>query len=143
MDDKIYRIIDANINRAKEGLRVVEDICRFVLENEVLTSKLKRLRHQMGKLNNKLGDYTLLLTSRNSNQDPGLTISAQNKEKRKNYVDLVISNMCRVEEACRVLEEISKLKDENLGFEFEKIRYSLYSIEKEVVSAVEKIVWDC
>lgn len=143
MDDKTYRIIDANINRAKEGLRVVEEICRFVLENEVLTSKFKKLRHQMCQLNNKLVDYALLLTSRDSLADPGLAISAQNKEKRKNYVDLVISNMSRAEESCRVLEEISKFKDENLGFEFEKIRYSLYSLEKEVVSAVEKIVWNC
>jgi len=133
MNSKIYRIIDANINRAKEGLRVVEEICRFILEDENLTSQLKKIRHQMGKLTNKLGDYSLILTSRDSEADPGLSISAKNKEKRKNYVDLVISNMSRAEESCRVLEEISKLKDENLGFEFEKIRYCLYSLEKEIV----------
>jgi len=132
MDSKIYRIIDANINRAKEGLRVVEEICRFILEDENLTSQLKKIRHQIGKLTNKLVDYSLLLSSRDSKADPGLSISAKNKEKRTNYVDLVISNMCRAEESCRVLEEIAKLKDENLGFEFEKIRYGLYSLEKEV-----------
>ncbi len=143
MDDKIYRIIDANINRAKEGIRVVEEICRFILENEDLTSKLKKIRHQIGKLNHTLVNYSLLLNSRDSEADPGLSISAKNKAKRENYTDLVISNMCRAEEACRVLEEISKIKDENLGFEFEKIRYSLYSLEKEVVEAVERVVCNC
>jgi len=138
MDEKIYRIIDANINRAKEGIRVVEEICRFVLENEGLTAKLKKIRHQIGKLNNKY--YSLLLASRDNEADPGLSISAKNKNRRKDYVDLVISNMCRAEESCRVLEEISKLKDENLSFEFEKIRYSLYSLEKEVVEAIEGAV---
>lgn len=136
MDEKIYRIIDANINRAKEGIRVAEEICRFVLEDEDLTSKLKKIRHQIGELNNKLVDYSLLLNSRDSEADPGLSISAKSKKKRKNYVDLVISNMCRAEEACRVLEEISKLKDENLGFEFEKIRYSLYSLEKKIIEVL-------
>ena len=43
--DKRYRVIDANINRAKEGLRVVEDICRFILDNEQLTDKIKHNRH--------------------------------------------------------------------------------------------------
>lgn len=143
MDDKVYRIIDANINRAKEGLRVVEDITRFVLENEGLSSKLKKNRHQIGKLTHKLVNYSSLLTSRDSEADPGLSISAKNKEKRKDYVDLVISNMCRAEEACRVLEEISKLKDENLSFEFEKIRYSLYSLEKKVVEIIERSVCHC
>lgn len=143
MNDKIYRIIDANINRAKEGIRVAEEVCRFVLEDEKLTSKLKKIRHQLSQLNNKLVNYSLLLASRDSNADPGLSISAKNKEKRKDYIDLVISNMCRAEEACRVLEEISKLKDENLSFEFETIRYSLYSIEKEVVEAVERTVCNC
>lgn len=139
MDTKIYRIIDANINRAKEGIRVVEDVCRFILEDEGLTAKLKKIRHKIGKLNSKLADYYLLLTSRDSKADPGLSISAQDKNKRKDYSDLVISNMCRAEEACRVLEEISKLKDENLAFEFEKIRYSLYSLEKEVIEAIERV----
>ncbi|MEW6097085.1 MAG: thiamine-phosphate pyrophosphorylase [bacterium] len=140
MDSKIYRIIDANINRAKEGIRVVEEVCRFILEDEVLTAKLKKIRHQIGKSNNKLVDYSLLLASRDSEADPGLSISAKNKSKRNNYVDLVTSNMCRAQESCRVLEEISKLKDENLGFEFEKIRYSLYSLEKEVIEALEGVV---
>ncbi|MEW6609175.1 MAG: thiamine-phosphate pyrophosphorylase [bacterium] len=143
MEDKIYRIIDANINRAKEGIRVVEDVCRFVLEDEELTSKLKKIRHQIGKLTHKLVNYSSLLTSRDSESDPGLSISAQNKEKRKDYVDLVISNMCRAEESCRVLEEISKLKDENLSFEFEKIRYALYLLEKEVVKIIERSVCNC
>lgn len=138
MDSKLYRIIDANVNRAKEGIRVVEEVCRFVLEDESLTSKFKKIRHQIGQLNHKLVDYSLLLTSRDSDADSGLSISAKTKVKRKDYVDLVISNMCRAEEACRVLEEISKLKDENLGFEFEKIRYALYSLEKEVVEQVSR-----
>ncbi len=133
MDDKVYRIIDANINRAKEGLRVVEDITRFVLENEELTSKLKKIRHQISELNHQLADYSLLLSSRDSEADPGLSISAKNRDKRGNYLDLVISNMRRAQEACRVLEEVSKLKSENLGFEFEKIRYAVYLLEKEIV----------
>jgi thiamine-phosphate pyrophosphorylase len=134
MDDKIYRIIDANINRAKEGIRVVEEICRFVLEDEKLTAKLKEIKHKITKLGNNLADYSKLLSSRDSNKDIGLSVSAKIKNKRKDYYDLIIANICRATESCRVLEEISKLKkEEDISFEFEKIRYQLYSLEKEII----------
>jgi len=47
---KVYRILDANVNRAAEGIRVVEDICRFNFENENLTKKLRKTRHKVRKI---------------------------------------------------------------------------------------------
>ncbi len=46
-NNKIYRVLDANINRAKEGLRTCEDTARFILNDETLAKKFKKLRHDI------------------------------------------------------------------------------------------------
>src|SRR5437764_734146 len=38
------RVLDAAANRAREALRVVEDYCRFVLDDALLSGELKQLR---------------------------------------------------------------------------------------------------
>ena len=43
----ILRVLDASINRASEGLRVVESFARMVLEDAYLSEQLKRLRHDL------------------------------------------------------------------------------------------------
>src|SRR5262249_19719989 len=62
------RILDASANRAREGLRVVEDYVRFVLDDPFLTRRLKDVRHRLAELLNAL-DSDLLLGSRDTRGD--------------------------------------------------------------------------
>ena len=125
---KIYRIIDANLNRLKEGIRVAEDIARYYFDNKDLTIKLKTIRHSA-----KLPDELLekIITERNISTDVLNSKTVLNSEKkRKDLKDILISNMRRAEESSRVLEELLKLDDEVLSDNFKKIRYQLYNLEQ-------------
>jgi thiamine-phosphate pyrophosphorylase len=43
--DRLPRLIDANLNRAREGLRVLEDLARFELDDAALSERAKQIRH--------------------------------------------------------------------------------------------------
>lgn len=115
----MLRIIDVNINRVREGLRVVEDIARFLLEDRRVTERIKGLRHRISSISPPL---PYLLKERDIDGDIGQQIMDYKKD---NWKDILSSNIKRIEEGCRVLEEF-------LGGEFKKIRYELYSIEKDL-----------
>lgn len=136
---KINRIIDANINRAKEGLRVCEEITRFILENYKLTSELKQLRHKISELKQKLPSDTDLVKERDSEKDIGKNIII-NELKRKDLKDIFFANIQRVKEAIRVLEEFSKLTDTRLSIEFKKNRYRTYEIEKKIAEQLASLL---
>ncbi len=119
----IYRIIDANLNRLKEGIRVCEDIYRYLYNNKEKASKLKNIRHKA-----KVKEYKRLLSSRNIKDDPLKTTTEREKE-RKDIEAILIANFKRAEESSRVLEEIYKLIDINQAEIFKNIRYELYDIE--------------
>lgn len=127
----INRIIDANINRAKEGLRVCEEVTRFILNSRNFTSQLKTIRHKIEALSKQLFPAADLLKERNSLKDIGKNIYI-NELKRKNYRDVFFANIQRAKESLRVLEEFTKLKNTRICVEFKKIRYRLYGIEKKV-----------
>ena len=118
------RTIDANFNRFKEGIRVVEDILRYEF-NSPLSKELKKLRHI------KLPDYNEIIKKRNSTNDI-LKSSIQDELKRTSLDDIIISNLKRAEESSRVLEEIYKLIDISVSENFKNIRYKLYEIEKKI-----------
>ncbi len=137
---KVYRILDANVNRAAEGIRVVEDICRFNFEDEKLTKKLRDIRHLVRK-NLKNIDHHLL-RNRDSSHDIGKKITRQSKiDKKNNTAQIITANFKRALEAIRVIEEISKTVDGmyEIGKEYEDIRYKLYYLEKEVLSRKKSI----
>ena len=125
----INRIIDANINRAKEGLRVCEEITRFILNSRDLTSQLKNIRHRIDLIFKHLPKNIILLEQRKSSSDVGRCLY-NNELKRKNYQDIFFANIQRVKESVRVLEEFSKLINVNIAIEFKKIRYDIYETEK-------------
>ena len=128
----ILRIIDANLNRSKEGLRVVEDFARFVMSDENLSSEIKKQRHKIDRIARTV--YPQLVSSRDSKND----VFRRTKEPRKkNSFSVVVSNIKRVEESLRVLEEFSKIISASAGSKFKKIRFKIYDIEKEIV---EKII---
>ncbi len=136
---KTYRILDANVNRAAEGIRVVEDICRFDYEDEKLTKKLRDVRHKIRK-NLKEMD-SKLLRHRDSAHDIGKKITKQSKiDKKDDTSQIITANFKRALEAIRVIEEISKTVGDmyDTGKEYEALRYKLYYLEKEVLMLTSK-----
>ena len=126
----LLRGLDANFNRAKEALRVLEDISRFYFENRNLTAKLKRLRHGLTQILLKFpASYRNWLEARDAAHDIGKDNPAQDSSRSDVRV-LWISNMKRAQEALRVLEEFSKAVHGPRSSDFEKIRFSLYELEK-------------
>ncbi len=131
MEKNISRIIDANLNRSKEGLRVVEDFARFVLSDDKISSVIKKQRHNIDKIARTV--YPQLVSSRDSKND----VFRRTKEPRKkNSFSVVVSNIKRVEESLRVLEEFSKIISASAGSKFKKIRFKVYDIEKEIVKKI-------
>ena len=138
-DKTLYAIIDANINRAKEGLRVAEDVARFILMNKPLSSKLKSLRHSVDACASKMyPDYASLLISRDSSGDVGRKIKSRGEFTRTGLKDILISNFKRAEESLRVLEEISKISAVPLSRVFKELRYKTYEAEKTAILLYEK-----
>ena len=80
------RILDANFNRAREGLRVVEDILRYGKNKEDLFKKIKNIRHRLSSIMFKY--YPLLVKSRNIKEDPGYF--EKEKGRRKNLNDICL-----------------------------------------------------
>ena len=124
----INRIIDANINRAKEGLRVAEEVTRFILNDKTLTLKLKNARHEIDAIFKRAKKDDLLL-ARDSIKDVGKDIS-QGELKRRDYNDIFFANIQRAKESVRVLEEFSNITNAKKALNFKKIRYQIYEIER-------------
>jgi thiamine-phosphate pyrophosphorylase len=122
--------MDANFNRAKEGLRVCEDVCRFVRNKKELTKRFKLLRHDLTDIICSLG-LKKLIRARDVAHDVG-GASHPVEFKRKDVQDVFYANMQRVKESVRVLEEISKILSSAQSVRLKKIRYQLYALEKTV-----------
>lgn len=135
----IDRIVDANINRVKEGLRVCEEITRFALDNQTLTEDLKKVRHKIDKLLERFLNKLNLLKERNSLNDVGKFIYLKKEFRRKNYQDIFFANIQRVKESLRVLEEFLKLKNIYLSIKFKQLRYNIYEIEKKVAGKISAL----
>jgi len=125
---KLYRTIDANINRFKEGIRVVEDILRYELSSP-LSKELKKLRHI------KIPNYEEYLKYRDPIKDI-LKQSTKSEQKRDSIKEIVIANLKRSQESARVLEEAFKLIDINISEKFKDARYTLYNLEKEILNLI-------
>jgi thiamine-phosphate pyrophosphorylase len=123
----VLRIIDANLNRCKEGLRVVEDSLRFVLNDGKLYKKVRAIRHNTDKILRNF--YSYIIEKRNSLDDSGRQIPETSK---KDLPSIVVANFKRAQESLRVLEEYSKNFYPEFSPEFKRQRYKTYIIEKEV-----------
>lgn len=131
----IARILDASANRAREGLRVVEDYVRFVLDDPGLTRRLKDVRHRLAEAERGL-DPSLLTDSRDTAQDVGTHIMTTSEQFRENPRAVLAANFKRIAEALRSLEEYGKLVDVWLAGRFEVLRYDVYTLEKLTMTAV-------
>jgi thiamine-phosphate pyrophosphorylase len=128
VDKKTARLLDANLNRAREGLRVVEDTARFIWNDSTLYARLRSVRHRLHEIT--ASKYKFLLEARDSESDAGRTIK---EGKRPSVGAVVAANMRRAQEAVRVLEEYSKVFSPTAGAALKEIRYRLYTEEKRLL----------
>lgn len=131
MDKSLYRIIDANFNRAKEGLRVCEDISRYIWNQKILTSSFKKLRHQLTQVVAQL-NILKLLQGRQADADVGRP-STKSEFKRKDVEAVFLANAQRIKESLRVLEETIKLLKPRAAEEIKTLRYRMYVLEQKAV----------
>ena len=133
MQNKLHRIIDVNLNRSREALRVCEDIARFVLNDKALTGSLKNTRHKISKI--QIGNVA---EARSVKTDIGKK-SSFDKGKPKNLTLLFYNNIHRAEESTRSLEEFSKLTTPDLSAKFKSLRFAIYSIEKKAMKKLKSL----
>lgn len=126
------RIVDANLNRALEALRVVEDTLRFALELEGLVAEVRSLRRELGRTLSPL--QRRLLTVRDVSGDVG--IEKKGAPRHRNIRELFFANSSRVKEALRVLEEYMRFTDAKSSRRIAKLRYRFYEIERSAISAL-------
>lgn len=126
------RILDASANRAREALRVIEDYCRFALDDAFLARETKQMRHDLVEA---LADVptTLLLEARETQRDVGTRISTAAEQSRHSLRAVVQANLKRLQEALRSLEEHGKFVHPRIGSELERLRYRTYTLERSLV----------
>ncbi len=125
----ITRILDANLDRAREGLRIIEEWCRFGLENSQLAEECKQMRQEVARWHTPE-----LRMARDTPNDPGTTLSHPHEETRSSVDHLLQANLCRIQEALRVLEEYGKLYHPEMGIAFKNIRYQVYTLESNLLT---------
>ncbi|MEZ4694674.1 thiamine-phosphate pyrophosphorylase [Arcobacter aquimarinus] len=123
MNENYLRLIDANLNRLREGIRVVEDIFRYLYNDKQTALKLKELRHL-----SRLENYIELLETRDVKNDV-LRSSIKSEQNRSDLSSILIANFKRAQESSRVLEEFTKLTSIKDSENFKYIRYELYNLE--------------
>jgi len=137
MKRKIFRIIDANFNRAREGLRVCEEVARFLLDSPSLTKDYKSLRHALDAI---IGSLPLseMIASRDSRHDVGKGPTCL-ENLRRNHADILRANLGRVKESLRVLEEFLKLTSVKQSNHVKALRFKVYEIEQRSIKKLETV----
>ncbi len=129
------RLLDACANRAREGLRVLEDYCRFVLDDAFLCRTLKECRHDLTAALSEMAP-SLLLEARDTRHDVGTELSTPSEQYRASLRDVVQANCKRLQESLRSLEEYGKINSPSLGQALEQLRYRTYTLERALVLGV-------
>lgn len=139
-DKEIYRIIDANLNRSREGLRVCEEIVRFGLSSSSLTKEIKAVRHKVSEIAKEhYKPKGTVSCARDSKGDVGRTSKKPSEMKRSNISDIFSANAERAKESLRVLEEFYKLIDKGIAERFARLRFKVYDIEKKASKKIEAL----
>lgn len=131
----MLRLIDANIDRLGEGLRVLEDVARFLLNDAALCRRLKTLRHKLVRDVQPLEQE--LLSARRVAEDVGAPAKLPAGAEHQDLVALVTANSRRVQESIRVLEEFARLSSAPIGAKpakLQRFRFEVYELEQELVS---------
>ncbi len=125
----VWRILDANLDRAREGLRIIEEWCRFALNDVQLASECKQMRQELGQWHT-----TEIRSARDTTGDIGTGLSHPYEEQRTGIEQLLQANLCRVQEALRVLEEYGKLHSSTLSSGCKQMRYRVYALETNLLA---------
>ncbi len=125
----LYRILDANLDRTREGLRVIEEWCRFGLNNAPLTERCKSLRQELAQWHTPQ-----LRAARNTPGDLGTELTHPQEETRDSIEHVLQVNFCRIEEALRVLEEYGKVYSIEMAAAVKQMRYQVYTLESSLMS---------
>ena len=133
-DNRIAQLIDANLDRAREGLRVMEDWCRFGLKRNDFSIQIKDWRQILGAHH-----HNIYRKARLTAEDPAMGVSHPLQNNRSTPEEIFIANSSRVQEALRVIEEFTRITDPKLSEVATTIRYKTYEIEIKVLNAKEYI----
>ena len=137
MERSAYRIIDANFNRGREAIRVIEEFCRFVLNSSSLTARAKQFRHELSALLDEF-DTNRLIASRDTPGDVGVGQKVENQLERGNLEDAFTAACKRLTEALRVLAEISQTMNASVARRLEDLRYQSYTFEKDIMKQLSR-----
>jgi len=140
MDTNSLRMLDANANRAREALRVLEDYARFCLNHENLSAELKDLRHGLSETLKPFLAEAIL--HRDVAGDVGVDIKTASESKRGVLNDVVIAAGKRLPEALRVIEEVLKTIDPSSAARVEKLRYAAYASEQKIARTLRPGLFD-
>ena len=131
MEHAVYRIIDANFNRAREAIRVIEEFCRFALNSGPLAERAKQIRHELSAAISRL-DTGRLISSRDTLGDVGVGKTVDMQLVRGELRDCLTAGCKRLTEALRVLTETTQTQDRSVAEVIEKLRYAAYTLEKDI-----------
>lgn len=130
-DQRIFALIDANLNRAREGLRVLEDYARFVQRDLAPTTALKELRHELVAAELAFrNSCPQAMQRRDVAADVGTQVTTAGEMQRENITDVITANARRVQEALRSLEEFGKTVDGCFAAAVKQLRYRSYGVEQ-------------
>ena len=133
----VTRLLDVNFNRLKEGIRVIEDIFRFIYNDENIVYRLKVIRHKV-----KFNYINEIICSRDIINDMAKE-SIDSEMQRDNIEAVLHANFYRVCESARVLEECLKIesyKKYAQSDDFKQIRYEIYDIHATVCKNAYKSI---
>jgi thiamine-phosphate pyrophosphorylase len=126
----ILRVIDANANRSREALRVLEDYARFIFNDDKISGELKNLRHEMAEVLRPILPQAIVY--RDTPGDVGTNLTAPGEQSRNDVADVVIAAGKRAGEAFRAIEEFLKTIQPAEAAKIESLRYRLYDIEQRI-----------
>jgi len=130
----VYRVLDANANRAREAMRVAEEAARFALERPDLAEALKTMRHDLRAALDRF-DADALLRARDTAGDVGTYLTTEAEGRRAGTADVARAAMKRLTEALRAIEEYGKTVDPGAAAAVERLRYRAYDLEKRLAEA--------
>jgi len=132
LNTDLLRILDVNVNRAREALRVIEDYARFVLDDADAAGAVKRCRHTLREIVSACG-ADALLAARDIVGDVGRELKTEGELRREAPDDVIKAAFARLSEAARSLGEYGKLVSDGVVANAETLRYAAYELEQRIV----------
>lgn len=128
---QLFRILDANLDRAREGMRVIEEWCRFGLNDEAATAQLKHLRQEVARWHTPE-----IRLARDTPDDVGTTLTHPQESTRSSLTEVLQANFARTQEALRSLEEYGKLHSLEMAAACKQMRYQLYTLDSQILGPI-------